>query len=82
MGVMQYEKKRTRHKAEAWTKIHFWLDEHKEVSVHSTSPSLSFSIILVASRANFVVSLANVKELIQIDLLDCSLFGESRIASC
>jgi hypothetical protein len=43
MRIVRYEKKRTQHKAEAWTKIHFWLDEHKEVCVCSriSSPPLA-----------------------------------------
>ncbi|KAG0611356.1 hypothetical protein M758_7G135300 [Ceratodon purpureus] len=30
MEVVRYEKERTQHKAETWTKIHFWLGEHNE----------------------------------------------------
>uniref|UniRef100_A0A7I4F4V0 Sfi1 spindle body domain-containing protein n=2 Tax=Physcomitrium patens TaxID=3218 RepID=A0A7I4F4V0_PHYPA len=32
MGVVRQEKKRMKQRAEAWTKIHSWLDEYEEVS--------------------------------------------------
>ena len=46
MEVVRYEKERTQHKAETWTKIHFWLGEHNEVSVQARLFASDFKHLL------------------------------------
>lgn len=80
MGVVRQEKKRMKQRAEAWTKIHSWLDEYEENAGKTFAINSSWSILHRGKNSQYPDRINNFRGTRQ-NSENCALVQDTEISN-